>query len=480
MSFYKNQFYLAVLLASSFASPVFAQALAEEVVQEYVSEMAKSGVVVALGAKTVSGSTVEWKDVTMTTPQNEGEYKIAFIRAEEIGGDKVSMTYPKSVSFKIDPKGEQPAMYMIMTLRDMTHIISGTKDARNHDFSAAALNMVMTATAPQLTMNFAFSDIVAKYQNTGGEVRNSKGIAKAAGLNLTYLLNDKDVQMSMVLAYNNLATEFDIDLVSQENMEQMFDGTRNMLMTYSMGSTSSTIDMDTPDASVFVEGTTGSGAGSFSIQGGELAMQGTGNDFDYSVKMKELPLPPFQIGVDQSTMALKMPLEQTNTPAEARVQFGFFGLKASDTVWGMIDPTGSLPREKATLNLDLTTKVKWLVNLMKIDEARSMPAEVSEVTINDVTLKIAGASFNGTGSATLDNSKFPPEPVGEVNLDLKGGVGLLNKLVALGLIPQQQGQMVKMMSGMFTVPGGAGTDHLISKIKMKKGGAILANGQRVK
>ena len=143
MSFYKNQFSLVVLLASSFASPVFAQALAEEVVQEYVSEMAASGVVVALGAKTVSGGTVEWKDVTMTTPQNEGEYKIAFIRAEEIGGDKVSMTYPKSVSFKIDPKGEQPAMDMIMTLRDMTHIISGTKDARNHDFSAAALNMLM-------------------------------------------------------------------------------------------------------------------------------------------------------------------------------------------------------------------------------------------------------------------------------------------------------------------------------------------------
>ena len=146
----------------------------------------------------------------------------------------------------------------------------------------------------------------------------------------------------------------------------------------------------------------------------------------------------------------------------------------------MVDPTGSLPREKATLNLDLTTKVKWLVDLMKIDEARGMPAEVSEVTINDVTLKIAGASFNGTGAATLDNSKFPPEPVGEVNLDLKGGVGLLNKLVALGLVPQQQGQMVKMMSGMFTVPGGDGTDHLTSKIEMKKGGAILANGQRVK
>ena len=480
MSFYKIQFSLVVMLASSFASPVFAQALAEEVVQEYVGEMAAAGAVVVLGPKTVSGGTVEWRDVTMTTPENEGEYKIAFIRAEEIGGDRVSMTYPQSVSFKIDPKGEQPAMDMVMTLGDMTHIISGTKEARNHDFAAPTMNMLATTTSPNLTVNFGFSDVVAQYQNTGGVVRNSKGIAKAAGLNLAYSLNDKDVKMSMVSAYNNLASEFNIDLVSQENMEQMFDGTRNMLMIYSMGSTSSTVDMDTPDASVFVEGTTGSGAGSFAIQGGELAMQGTGNDFDYSVKMKDLPFPPFQIGVDQSTMALKMPLAQTDAPTEARIQFGFFGLKASDTVWGMIDPTGSLPREKATLNLDLTTKVKWLVNLMKIEEAEGMPAEVSEVMINDVTLKIAGALFNGMGAATLDNSMFPPEPVGEVSLDLKGGVGLLDKLMALGLVPPQQGQMVKMLSGMFTVPGGEGTDHLVSKIEMKKGGAILANGQRVK
>ena len=71
-------------------------------------------------------------------------------------------------------------------------------------------------------------------------------------------------------------------------------------------------------------------------------------------------------------------------------------------------------------------------------------------------------------------------PVGEVNMDLRGGVGLLDKLVALGLVPQQQGQMVKMMSGMFAVPGGDGTDHLVSKIEMNADGSILANGQRIK
>ncbi len=117
---------------------------------------------------------------------------------------------------------------------------------------------------------------------------------------------------------------------------------------------------------------------------------------------------------------------------------------------------------------------------MKVEEAEDMPVEVQDVSINDFTLEIAGARLNGSGAATLDNSKMPPEPVGEVNFDLKGGIGLLDKLMALGLVPQEQGQMVKMMSGMFTLPGGNGEDHLTSKIEMKEGGAILANGQQIK
>ena len=126
--------------------------------------------------------------------------------------------------------------------------------------------------------------------------------------------------------------------------------------------------------------------------------------------------------------------------------------------------------------------MKWLVDLLKPEEMAGamMPATVDSVDINDITLEIAGAKFNGQGAAMIDNSSMPPMPVGELNLDLKGGIGLLDKLVSLGLLPQEQGQMVKMMSGMFTVPGGDGTDHLTSKIEMKQGGAILANGQRIK
>jgi hypothetical protein len=480
MVFQVKQFSAVLVVTSSLSTPLFAQALAEEIVQEYVAEMQEAGLAVALGPKSISGKTVEWRDVVVGMPDGAGSYTMEFIRAEEIGGGQVSMSYPETINMKIDPKGEQPSMDMVIQSTGVTHIISGSKAARDHNIEAETMRITMNTPEPALDMTIDISDIVSNYQNSGDEVTNSKGSVKAASVTMDYKVKDDQNDIVMASTYNNLSGDFDLDYVSEEKMAEMFNGTRNVWMSYTIDSSTTTVDMTTPDAAMLIDGTTSTGSGQFAIQGGILNMTGSGEDANYSVKMKDLPMPPFSTSMDEATFGLQMPMGKSEEPSDARIHMGFEGLKASDTIWGMVDPTGSLPRDKASLNIDLTAKVKWLVDLMKVEEANSMPAEVSSVTINDISLNIAGASFNGVGAATLDNSKFPPEPVGEVNFDLKGGIGLLDKLVALGLVPQQQGQMVKMMSGMFTVPGGDGTDHLKSKIEMKEGGVILANGQRVK
>lgn len=470
----------AVLLSTLSATQVSAQALAEEIVLEYVSEMTESGLKVDLGQKTVSGSTVEWTNVVFHAPNDAGSFTMPFIRAEEIGGGQISMSYPPAIVLQMDAKDNQPEMTINVSFGDMKHIISGPSDARKHDMTTNALSYFVTSPEPKLTATFTIADLVSQYVNSGVDVRNSKGSIKAANAKLVYALDDPAAKMSMVTDYANLAIDFDVDLVSQENMAQLFSGARNMALTYSIGETTSMVDMDTPDANVIVEASTVGGGGTLGVQSGVLNFDGVGKAAQYKVMMKDLPLPPFEASLDASTVAVQMPLAQSDAPSDANIKFGFEGLKASDTVWGLIDPTGSLPRDKAMLNIDLTAQLKWLVDLTKIDGRQGMPAEVSSVTINDLSLAIAGASFNGTGAAVIDNSKFPPEPVGTANLDLKGGIGLLDKLVALGLVPEQQGQMVKMMSGIFAVPGGNGTDHLTSKIEMKEGGSILVNGQQVK
>lgn len=479
MSFSYKHLSAVVLATASFGAPVFAQDLAQEVVNEYFDEMRASGMAVAPGAKDVSGTTVEWRDVVIGLPDAKGSYTLAFIKAEEIGGGKVSISYPDEVIIKIDPEGEQPKMDMVLRTDGVEHIVSGVKGARNHDMAADKLTVMMSSAEPVFSLNIDASDIVGHQVSSGAEMLHYKGDFKVAGLDVTYSLDDGKTQMSTVGNYSDLAADFDMDAISKETLGQLFDGTRNVSVNYTMGSVSGTTDMTTPDMAMIIDTKGGSTVGTLTVQDGTFDMGGTAQNVAYNAKLKNMPLPPFSAEMENMTTHLKMPLKKADTAMPARLQLGFDGLTVSDTVWGMFDPTGALPREAALLNIDLTAQVKWLIDALNAPEAKSMPIEVDSVEINDISLELAGAKLNGTGSAVVNNASFPPMPVGELNLDLKGGVGLLDKLVALGLVPQQQGQMVKMMSGMFTVPGGDGADHLISKIEMKEGGAILANGQRI-
>ncbi|WP_069298579.1 DUF2125 domain-containing protein [Neptunicoccus sediminis] len=480
MSLSIKRFSSALLLSTALGAPVFAQELAQEVVGEYFDELRAGGMTVSPGAQKVSGSIVEWRDITVGLPQDEGHYTLDFMRAEELGGGKVSLSYPPEVKITIDPKGEQSQADIVVRTEGITHIVSGEKAARNHDITASRIAVAMTNMDPPFSMELAVNDVVVRQVSSGAQTLHYKGDMKAANLETQYDLFDGQTNISSTGSYDNLSASFDMDAVNEASLDELFAGTRNLSVSYQMGKMIGSTDIAAPQSAMVVQTSARSADGSFSVLDGIFDMGGTAQDVAYDVKLKDIPLLPFTAQMKALTTQMKLPLKKVVDPLPARLQMGFDGLELSDTVWGMFDPTGALPRDAAKLNIDLSAQIKWLVDALGAPQAESFPVEVDHVKINDVTLNIAGAALNGSGEAKLNNATFPPMPVGEVNMDLKGGVGLLDKLVALGLVPQQQGQMIKMMSGMFTVPGGDGTDHLVSKIKMNPDGSILANGQRIK
>jgi hypothetical protein len=72
-----------------------------------------------------------------------------------------------------------------------------------------------------------------------------------------------------------------------------------------------------------------------------------------------------------------------------------------------------------------------------------------------------------------------PAPTGAANIKLVGANGLMDKLVAMGLLPEDQAMGARMMMGLFAVPG-EGDDTLTSKLEVTADGQVLANGQRLK
>jgi hypothetical protein len=467
----------AVLFASSM--PVFSQQLAEEVIEEYFGDIRNSGATVEPGTKTVSGQSVEWADVVITGPNGETKLIMPFMRATEIGGGKISMSYSEKQMVRMVPaNGKGSPVDVIVSMKDVKHIISGTAAARQHDFQAGTLAYDLKAEDSNFTMHIALNNIKGLQVNTGEFVRHYAGNMAVAKVVFDYAFADESGGMSAKGSYTDLAVSFDVDGASKEQMQEYLEGKRGVVVNYTMGAVTSVTDITQQDFKGVLTTTGESAQGMISLQDGLFKMQGGGKNASYEMKFTEAPLPPFSAQIDSVEVGFDMPLKKADQPMPARILINMTGVKASDTLWGMVDPTGSLPRDKATLNIDLSANMKWLVDVVNADKAQDVPMEVQDVTVNDITLDIAGARLNGKGSAVLDNTKMPPEPVGVVDLELVGGLGLLDKLVALGLVPQDQGQMVKMFSGMFAVP--VGEDHLTSKIEMKTGGSIFVNGNQVK
>jgi hypothetical protein len=108
------------------------------------------------------------------------------------------------------------------------------------------------------------------------------------------------------------------------------------------------------------------------------------------------------------------------------------------------------------------------------------PAQLEALTVNELRLAVAGALLTGGGAFTFDNADTTtfdgmPAPDGTINLSLKGGNALLDTLVSMGLVPQDQAMMARMMTGMIARPG-AEADELVSEITVRPDGTILANG----
>jgi hypothetical protein len=147
-----------------------------------------------------------------------------------------------------------------------------------------------------------------------------------------------------------------------------------------------------------------------------------------------------------------------------------------------------LPRDPATLALDVTGKAKMTVDIFDPANAELLEngaplGEFNAVNINNLTLSAVGANLTGSGAFTFDNSDMTtmpgmPRPDGAIDLRLQGANALIDTLVNMGFVQQEQAMGARMMMGMFGVP--EGEDTLTSKIEVNEQGHVLANGQRIR
>lgn len=231
---------------------------------------------------------------------------------------------------------------------------------------------------------------------------------------------------------------------------------------------------------------TGSGSLNMSMSDKHVSYDSSVTNMNAAVSGGGIPF-PIEVSMAEYGIGLDMPLSKTEEPADFGLRVNLTDLSVNDSIWMLADPTNALPHDPATLLIDLSGKAKLFFDLLDPNQAEAIamtdiPGELNALTLNNLSLKLGGAELSGVGDFTFDNTDLEtfdgmPRPAGDVTATLKGGNALIDNLVKMGLIPEDQAMMGRMMMGMFAKS--TGDDELTSKIEINGKGHVIANGQRI-
>jgi len=417
----------------------------------------------------------------------------------------VNMITPKSQNYvlNIDPANEDPASvtFAITSSDDLT-VATGTPGDVSYSYSVASYvaevkEMGGILADPDLKLelsgNFTANDIAATSRIIEGNLLNVTGdmtyasysfdnalsapgqpplnqSQRVEGAGITYEMALPNGGVSLLNLAAALRDGLSISLTSTaEKTEgsgtQMQPGMGNIEHTLSAGQANAEMSFDRKGVAM-----------NFDVK--HYAVSATLGDF--------LPFPvAAQMG--EMLFDVTIPVLAENTPSDAVYAVTVGDLTLSDDVWGLFDPAAKLPRDPATITLDMsgqTTIFTDLLDFAAMEKLESAPLEPNVFSLDKLLVSLAGAELTGTGGFTFDNSDTTtfdgmPAPTGAVDLKLVGGNGLMDKLVEMGLLPKDQAMGARMMMGLFATPG-EGEDSLTTKIEIDGAtGAISANGQRL-
>ncbi|MBL4915774.1 DUF2125 domain-containing protein [Szabonella alba] len=195
------------------------------------------------------------------------------------------------------------------------------------------------------------------------------------------------------------------------------------------------------------------------------------------------PLPPITLTLENAGLQFDLPAASTDSAEDFALALRVEGLAPPDELWAMVDPEETLPRDPATVVLDLGGRMRTLADPLDPEAMAAVegpPAEFEQLDIRELRLGLAGAELTANGGMTFDNSQPPmlgglaPVPQGNLSLSLTGATALMGKLMELGLLDPSAAIGFGMATAMYARPG-EGEDSFVTEIESRPDG-VFANG----
>lgn len=454
-----------------------------------------------------SGATLTISDLTINVPATEetgaSTVKMNEVAFTENGDGTVDIAIPPVMPIRmqvIGEDGETADVELELRQSGLVSTVSGVPTELSNTYAAQSVDIVLTGLtidgekqdAEVAAATIGMQDLSGTTRTTVGGNRVYDQDMQAVGVtyNLAFIdpEGDGDLKMDGQFADLGFTGSSAVPLVKLESSDMLAvlaaGGSTDGTFKYSAGASNvSVIDSGTEAFSAAT--TSDGGTLDVTLKEDGLAYSGGQNDLNVTITSPDFPV-PIAFDMASASFNLATPVQKSEEASDFALGFSFNDFSMSDMLWGMFDPSAQLPRDPATIALDLTGKARLLFDFF--DPAASgltansniAPAEMETVDINKLQIKVAGAELTGNGAFRFDNSApgGVPTPIGAADLKLSGGNKLLDTLVSMGFLPEEQAMGARMMMGLLAVPG-AEPDTLNSRIEMNEQGHVLANGQRI-
>ena len=467
--------------------------------------LADSGTLVEIGNRDESTDRLVLDNVTLSAPpEAEGSFVMTMPRMilEDAGGGQVRSTIEGDMTMTgrfADPSGEEGGMDLILQMPGNQTLSSGSVEDMRHVSTVPELRLTGTTTDLDgqtplvLTMTGLEGSQAIRLRETGGNEQDFTFTAESTELtfaaaqpegadvpaqNVDARLRIESLDMTGTGFTPGDGTSMDADPSAALRAGMLAD------VSFTTGAITGSFASDGTNAF----GEPEQGSGSFAAAGSELTVKlsaegleigGSGTGMSVSTEDPAMGM-TMSYDIAEAAMRIAMPLLASDQPQPFALRYVLDQMTLDDSLWAMFDPEGQMPRDPASLNIDVDGKLMLTADLMDSDQqmADTPPLMPLSLNVNRIAVAAVGATAEVSGALTFGDD--PTMPDGRMTGDVTGVNTLLDTLVAMGVVPQDQVMGARMMMAMFARPVDGDQNRLRTEMEFRQDGSIFANGQQVK
>ena len=389
----------AVAAGLVLSPPALADVTAAQVWSNYKATTADMGVTMTATEKSTPRG-LDVRDIVMRIemPEDDGRVRIEVpeLSFTEKDDGTVEITLPEVMPIEVTVHPDDDEVDTVDIVVEHAHtgfatLVSGRPEAMKYAYSATRSEIRLTdvvVDGEPMNINSAVvrikalagvSDVVA------GAIRRYDQTVKAGTLNYEFDIDAPEGETGHARlsgSLSNLGYDSEWRMPEgadyRDDMAAALDAGLSMAgaLSYAAGESSFSVDADGEQS----EGTSRSDGGAldFALSRDGLSYGLSAREVAVEVLSSEAPF-PIAVVFDELGLDMNIPVSASDAPQDLGLKLVLAGLAVPEQVWAMVDPGGLLPRDPATLRLDLAASGVLAEDVMDTDEMEALDAPPGEL-----------------------------------------------------------------------------------------------------